>query len=481
MAVDVWKTSSKLAATLVAAAAVMFGGVAGLQAEDGFDLQQFNPMPDQSRNFFSASSAEIAPHLSWSGMALFNYAHKPLVLRDADDNRIGTVVDSQSTVNLLGNIGLFGIGELGLDVPVVVYQPAGDVTVPGLDVSGAGAGVGDIRLVPKVQLFNTRDEPRDSGAALALVGDVWLPTGKSGSLQGGDLRGGVRLAFDAIAMSNVRLAANVGYLFRSSEEVLNIDVRDALTWAVASEVALSPAFRIAGEVFGKATLTSDEVSFEEFPIEALLGGKFQKSGFFMEAGGGIGLVSGYGTPDFRLFAGLGYALPDKEEEFVYVAPEPEPEPEPEPIVEPEPVVEPEPIVEPEPVVEPEPEPVKEVKIDRETKRIMITESVYFETNSDVIDQRSYAILNQVARVLSENPDIKVRVEGHTDNRGRAAHNLDLSKRRAASVKAYLIRQGIAADRLLSEGFGPNKPIADNVTDEGRATNRRVEFHIVEKK
>src|SRR5690606_24919004 len=129
MAVDVWKKGSKQAAVLVVAAAVMLSGVAGVQAEGGFDLQQFNPMPDQSRNFFSASSAEVAPHLSWSAMALFNYAHKPLVLRDADDKRIGTVIDSQSTINLLGSIGLFGIGELGLDVPVVVHQPAGDTTV----------------------------------------------------------------------------------------------------------------------------------------------------------------------------------------------------------------------------------------------------------------------------------------------------------------------------------------------------------------
>lgn len=479
MAVDVWKKGSKQAAVLVAAAAVMLGGVAGVQAEEGFDLQQFNPMPDQSRNFFSASSAEVAPHLSWGAMALFHYAHKPLVLRDADDKRVGTVVDSQSTLNLLGSIGLFGIGELGLDVPVVVHQPAGDTTVAGLDVSEAGAGIGDIRLVPKVQLFNTREDARDGGAALALVGDVWLPTGQSSALQGGDLRAGLRLAFDVVAMSNVRLAANVGYLFRSSEEVLNLDVRDALTWAVASEVALTPEFRLAGEVFGKATLTSESVSFEEFPIEALVGGKYQKSGLFLEAGGGIGLVSGYGTPDFRVLVGLGYALPEPEfEEFVYVEPEPEPQPEPEP----EPQPEPEPVRAPEPppvVPEPVREPVKEVVIDRETKRIVIMEAVYFGNDSDVIEERSYGILNQVAQVLRENPELVVRVEGHTDSRGRAAHNLDLSNRRASAVRAYLIRQGIAPERLLSQGFGPNRPIADNATAEGRATNRRVEFHIVE--
>ena len=74
---------------------------------------------------------------------------------------------------------------------------------------------------------------------------------------------------------------------------------------------------------------------------------------------------------------------------------------------------------------------------------------------------------------------KVRVEGHTDNQGKADYNTDLSDRRAKSVMAYLIVKGVEATRLDAKGFGPSKPIADNKMVKGRALNRRVDFVIVD--
>jgi outer membrane protein OmpA-like peptidoglycan-associated protein len=71
----------------------------------------------------------------------------------------------------------------------------------------------------------------------------------------------------------------------------------------------------------------------------------------------------------------------------------------------------------------------------------------------------------------------VRIEGHTDNVGGAAFNMKLSEGRAASVRAWLVKHGIAASRLTSTGFGQTRPVDTNETDEGRRNNRRVEFHI----
>ena len=71
------------------------------------------------------------------------------------------------------------------------------------------------------------------------------------------------------------------------------------------------------------------------------------------------------------------------------------------------------------------------------------------------------------------------MEGHTDNRGSAAYNHDLSRRRAASVMRALVQRGIAADRLVAEGYGFDRPVADNRTALGRAKNRRVEFTILQ--
>ena len=113
-------------------------------------------------------------------------------------------------------------------------------------------------------------------------------------------------------------------------------------------------------------------------------------------------------------------------------------------------------------------------------KIEIKDAVYFDTNSDVIQARSFALLDQVAAVLKNHVEIsKLRVEGHTDSQGKADYNLELSQRRASSVRAYLINKGISAERLDAVGFGLTKPIASNATARGRDRNRRVEFVIVE--
>jgi large repetitive protein len=114
------------------------------------------------------------------------------------------------------------------------------------------------------------------------------------------------------------------------------------------------------------------------------------------------------------------------------------------------------------------------------EKIEIKEAVYFDTNSDVIQARSFNLLDQVAAVLRNHTNItKIRVEGHTDSQGAEDYNLDLSQRRANSVRVYLIGKQIAQERVEAVGFGVTKPIASNATKRGREQNRRVEFVIVE--
>ena len=110
----------------------------------------------------------------------------------------------------------------------------------------------------------------------------------------------------------------------------------------------------------------------------------------------------------------------------------------------------------------------------------VLQQVHFATGSATILPDSFPMLQEIVQLLKATPAIKkMRIEGHTDNRGAAEMNLDLSKRRAASVKNWLIQHGIEAGRLESEGYGLTKPIQSNDTDAGRQANRRVEFHIVE--
>jgi outer membrane protein OmpA-like peptidoglycan-associated protein len=116
------------------------------------------------------------------------------------------------------------------------------------------------------------------------------------------------------------------------------------------------------------------------------------------------------------------------------------------------------------------------------KEIVINEQVQFEVDKSVIKKESDGLLDFIAKVLKEHPEIaKIEVQGHTDNTGKAQHNKVLSTSRADAVKRALVKRGIVEKRLVAQGYGQEKPIADNDTDEGRAKNRRVQFVIVEKK
>ncbi|MGH7272583.1 MAG: OmpA family protein, partial [Polyangiaceae bacterium] len=118
----------------------------------------------------------------------------------------------------------------------------------------------------------------------------------------------------------------------------------------------------------------------------------------------------------------------------------------------------------------------------EAGQIKIRDKVKFATSSAAIvpGKDSEDILDAVQKILTDHPDIRVRIEGHTDNVAWPALNRALSKHRADSVKAWLVHHGVDASRLTTQGFGPDRPIDTNATYEGRRNNRRVEFHILDR-
>jgi outer membrane protein OmpA-like peptidoglycan-associated protein len=111
-----------------------------------------------------------------------------------------------------------------------------------------------------------------------------------------------------------------------------------------------------------------------------------------------------------------------------------------------------------------------------TEGKLVTYGIYFDVNKDVVKPESYGTLNDIAKILNEVPDVKVKIVGHTDSDGQDAANLDLSQRRAASVKVELAKTfGVNADRLVTDGMGESQPVAPNDTPSNKALNRRVEF------
>lgn len=111
--------------------------------------------------------------------------------------------------------------------------------------------------------------------------------------------------------------------------------------------------------------------------------------------------------------------------------------------------------------------------------IAIMDKVQFETGKAALLPASHALLDEVAKMLKDNPQVSlISVEGHTDSTGSPEFNRKLSQQRAESVAKYLSSKGVKAARMQPKGFGPDRPIADNETDAGREANRRVEFNIL---
>ena len=125
------------------------------------------------------------------------------------------------------------------------------------------------------------------------------------------------------------------------------------------------------------------------------------------------------------------------------------------------------------------------KLDFEMKEIHEGEAfrinnIYFETDSFSLNQQAKHVLSIFVRFLQNRKDLKIAIHGHTDSSGDDAANLLLSKLRAKSVHDFLISSGVSSVRLSYEGFGEQKPLETNMSEEGRSQNRRTEFYIVEK-
>lgn len=128
------------------------------------------------------------------------------------------------------------------------------------------------------------------------------------------------------------------------------------------------------------------------------------------------------------------------------------------------------------VVEAKPPPRVEVR----DNKIEIHEKIQFDFDKATIKPASFDLMNEIASVIAKNPQIKrLRIEGHASSEGNAGHNKTLSDERARSVMKYLDGHGIAAKELVAAGYGSDRPIADNTTEDGREKNRRVEFLILE--
>jgi OmpA-OmpF porin, OOP family len=565
-------------------------------------LNRFTPAPAGDR-MFGVQSPFVAGDPALHLMLLGDYAHNPLVLiREGDDENVGSIVSSQLFIHLNGSLALFNRLNINVDVPAALLQDGDSPVGDGSQTfnSPTDAQFGDLRLGLRLRLVGDYHDIFQ----LAIGGYVWLPTGADESyVSDGEVRGMPQLIAggrgDRIVWS---LAA--GPDIRGTQAFAGTEQGTMIQWGGGLGILLGDDrhFQIGPEF--TASLTVGDVEKRNTNAEILLDARYRViDDLEIGLGAGPGLTSGIGTPDFRGVAMIAYtpeqklAPKDRDKDGIAdeadVCPDTPWQPNADPKRNGCPMPPPPPDRDKDGIIDeqdacpdvagvpnadpkkngcppdrdndgildavdacpdvagvasddptkngcPPPPPDRDGdgvpdaedacpdvagvktadpktngcppdrdgdgiidaqdacpdipgKANQDPKRngcpdviltekeILILEQVQFDTGKATIKPASDGLLDNVAKVLKDNPDIlKIEVQGHTDNVGGAAMNKLLSNNRAASVKKALVARGVEAKRLDSKGYGLTVPIGDNKTEEGRQQNRRVQFVIREK-
>lgn len=562
---------------VVAALVLSSFGTATAQDLPELQLQQFRPATGPT-DFLNVYGSRVAPHLDPDFGFYLDYAQNPLKVASTHQ-QFNAAIEDQMTLSLMANIGLFDIVEVGLLVPITLRQNSADLE-PVLLSGDPNATIGstainDIRISVKAQLVDLMKHRW--GLAAVLQGTIPIGTDDRFAGDSGVGIDGL-VAADVFLFNGVRLGGNLGYRFRAdTAQVRDAFISDAIMWGLGVQIplfidSLDLVPEIDG-VIGVADKTGGQegIRGSEVPAEIKIAARYELFKKWTFTGGfGYGMNNeAVGTPDFRVFLGIGgywvsggswgydydhdgiYGVHDKcsdqAEDFdghddldgcpdydndqdgipddvdgcdntpegiavgVDGCPDNDldgdgipndldkcPE-DPEDIDRfedsdgcPDPDNDQDGIADTADNCPMEPEtlndfldddgcpdnPNDKVHISRD--RIIITEQVYFDTGKTSIKKESFEILDAVVKVMQENQQIiKVRIEGHTDDRGAEQMNLELSQGRAEAVLKYLTDAGVAEGRLEAVGYGESRPIRDNDTAEGRAYNRRVEFIILD--
>ncbi len=459
------------------------------RAQDtALDVERFKPAVTYD-NWVNAEGSGIRyPEDRWQFGGYVNYGWHPLVMIDPNGNITRVVVGGRMGLDLLASATVAGPFAIGLGLPLYLFQSS--------DYDYSSAGLGDLRLVPKLRLI----DDVTSGVGLALLAELRIPT------HTGDFSGPRGLAFlprvavDHRFPSGLRLGANAGVLIQQTTDFLNVRAGSEFVYAVAGGYrfgAPSGPIEVGAELFGGVGL--QRTDREELPLEALPYFKYNPNEEWeIQGGPGIGILAGYGVPTLRFFAGIRYSptshdadhdgVPDDRDRCVN-------QPEDRDGVHdddgcPEDDEDSDGVPDAEDKCPNEKETINgfqdddgcpdegPAKVVVEQGQIRILEQIHFKTGSAEIEPQSNSILDQVALTMKANKQIKrVRIEGHTDETGSRDRNIQLSKGRANSVRNHLIKRGVKPERVSAEGFGPDRPLVQGKDPDSLAKNRRVEFIV----
>lgn len=481
------------------------------------DPENYKPSPF-ANDTMSLIGADLMEHLSF-GLGLFlDYERNPLTIRDtATDTAVQTVVGDHLTGDITASLGLFEWVDLGLAVPVVLFQN-GDGWSGGEKLPPAT--LGDIRFAPRARIYRTEDR----FFSIAVTPVVAFPTGQflhelSGaagftfsptlalSIRSKWVCGGLNFLYRMTQYDHLVGATNIADQFGIKAQVTAYAIPETLSfsgeWSFAST---------AGKTFGEK---------DESPMEAALAASWHAPhDLTLTVGAGAGILHGFATPLVRAFAGLTWILKQEKE----------PVPPPEPVTEETPPVEKEPAPAPAPVAEKKPEPVPQqvtpkkpmvielgakpepkkpeekkpapprqaepkkeapaaapapvkptpipplpVKKIEPRRGTQMTEVVFFQDNSTTFTDESRVKLEKMNLLLSSNYTLKIRIEGHADRTEKP----EIGLKRAQAIKLWFIDRDIESSRIQTQGIGADEPAASSDIEADRARNRRVTFWVLD--
>jgi outer membrane protein OmpA-like peptidoglycan-associated protein len=412
---------------------------------------------------------------------------------------------SRGLLHVLGGWSL-GWVELSAHLPIALWQNSDFSLLTTQGVSGplvgsvASNAIGDLRVGAKLPLLDASRWP----VGLAALVDFRLPTGNGQAF----LSDGLAAVPSLVAtrtLGRLRIDGQLGYVLRGQGQYAQLVVHDGLVYALGASVDLPKVARLhrwklIAEING-GWPRGEDPSGDRYraPISARAGLRaFVSSRLSLEAGLGTGLGSaGYGHERWRTFFGLRWGTPvrppppvrDRDGDGVPddddLCPDERgpaeldgcPDDDGDEIPNREDKC---PKLPGPPENDGCPLPQGAPLVEFGSRRILLKNPILFDTGKDTIRSESFSLLDKVAALLADHPEMKrIRVEGHTDDVGNAPYNKDLSARRAASVVRYLVGNGVAQSRLVPSGYGFEQPIASNATALGRAKNRRVVFTILD--
>ncbi len=473
-----------------------------------FDVQPWRPSPGP-RDLVIVPQSQPLRDLSFAGGAYLSFALDPLTLVTHSVSGATSqinAVHNRLELDLMAAIGIADLVEIGLVMPLVLYQVSDNLQATGTEGVIANSVQGDLSLISKVEIWSQhgRKLAYGDGFGSALSLRVNFPTGSQKDFTSdGSVAVNPTAIFDYRFLFGGLISSQFGVYFHPTGQFLNVKLGPTFTGAVGVEVPIVRHYGLGavGGAYTNIPLTKLPESAQDVPIQGMLGLRWYADfGVAFTTGVNFGSNCSFGSSSFAFFlSAIWVPGKTKEREALQEFRRPPDDPDHDGLIGEQDFC---PTVWGPvenhgcPPVDTDKDGIPDFqdgcptlsgpsryggcpRVFASKNKIEVLEKVQFPTDQDIILPESFGVLEEVSVILKRHPEWQeILIEGHCDSRAGDAYNLDLSQRRAQSVMRFLLAHEVEPSRLRAQGFGRSMPISTNRTEEGMALNRRVSFTLL---